>query len=298
MSKLQKKSPDSAPEGREKTAPGTVLKNKALSVVIVLLFAAVIFLAGYTVRGYVGFFSENTASVEKNGTSDAGLSSGKNENGAAGGVAAENGADGSEVTENGTTENGTTEDGAAGSGAAENGTTENGTAEGEVPESRPEEKAYIPEINIGSFSALSFSGESFSEKKLSDCSVNLINIWATFCSPCIREMPDLEEISKEYAGRVQVIGLCADTSDKGGNTDTELFELGKSIALEDLSLTYINLVPDEKLQKGILADVFAYPTTLITDSEGNILEIIEGRRSKEEFLSYLNRYLKADENGG
>lgn len=40
------------------------------------------------------------------------------------------------------------------------------------------------------------------------------NFWATWCAPCVAEMPDLQKIQDEYAGRgVQVIGI--------GTEDTE-----------------------------------------------------------------------------
>lgn len=41
--------------------------------------------------------------------------------------------------------------------------------------------------------------------------VLVVNFWATWCPPCIREMPDLQKIADDYHGRgVQVIGLGID----------------------------------------------------------------------------------------
>lgn len=40
----------------------------------------------------------------------------------------------------------------------------------------------------------------------------LVNIWASWCGPCIKEMPELERFSREQAGNaVQVVGLALDT---------------------------------------------------------------------------------------
>ena len=40
----------------------------------------------------------------------------------------------------------------------------------------------------------------------------LVNVWASWCGPCVKEMPELERFSREQAGNgVQVIGLALDT---------------------------------------------------------------------------------------
>ncbi|MDH4060955.1 MAG: TlpA family protein disulfide reductase [Aquincola sp.] len=42
----------------------------------------------------------------------------------------------------------------------------------------------------------------------------LINFWATWCAPCIREMPALDRFAREFAGRGWVVfGLAADSAD-------------------------------------------------------------------------------------
>lgn len=35
----------------------------------------------------------------------------------------------------------------------------------------------------------------------------VVNVWATWCPPCVEEAPHLAEVSEEYEGRVQFIGL-------------------------------------------------------------------------------------------
>ncbi|HKP38486.1 MAG TPA: TlpA disulfide reductase family protein [Pyrinomonadaceae bacterium] len=52
-------------------------------------------------------------------------------------------------------------------------------------------------IDKGSFRLADFSGK-----------VMVVNLWATWCGPCRREVPDYEKVRKEYAGRdVEFIGL-------------------------------------------------------------------------------------------
>ena len=35
----------------------------------------------------------------------------------------------------------------------------------------------------------------------------LINLWATWCPPCVAEMPDLQKLSEDYAGSLVVLGI-------------------------------------------------------------------------------------------
>jgi thiol-disulfide isomerase/thioredoxin len=45
--------------------------------------------------------------------------------------------------------------------------------------------------------------------------VLVVNFWATWCPPCVEEMPDLQEIRDEYRGRgVEVVGIGIDNADK------------------------------------------------------------------------------------
>jgi thiol-disulfide isomerase/thioredoxin len=71
---------------------------------------------------------------------------------------------------------------------------------------KPAELSTLPEglltreirsVDKGSFSLGDFGGK-----------VVVVNLWATWCGPCRREIPDYERVRKEYAGRaVEFIGL-------------------------------------------------------------------------------------------
>jgi thiol-disulfide isomerase/thioredoxin len=70
----------------------------------------------------------------------------------------------------------------------------------------PLELAVLPEkilkrqlnaLENGSFSLADFSGK-----------IVVVNLWATWCGPCRREVPEYEKVRKEFAGRsVEFIGL-------------------------------------------------------------------------------------------
>lgn len=42
----------------------------------------------------------------------------------------------------------------------------------------------------------------------------VVNFWATWCPPCVKEMPELDRFAKEFAGRGwQVLGIAIDQAD-------------------------------------------------------------------------------------
>ncbi len=70
-----------------------------------------------------------------------------------------------------------------------------------------------PDTNgiLSSFSATDLDGNAVDESIFSSSKLTMVNIWATFCGPCIGEMPDLGLLNEEYASEgFQVVGIVAD----------------------------------------------------------------------------------------
>lgn len=60
-----------------------------------------------------------------------------------------------------------------------------------------------------------------------DGSILLVNFWATWCTPCVEEMPMLSQLQLEYAGQgVKIVGIALDDADRA------------SEFAEDLELSY------------------------------------------------------------
>lgn len=82
------------------------------------------------------------------------------------------------------------------------------TPEPEIPQPKPAAAAltFLPE-NLLERKIRAVEGNSF---RLADFhgKVLVINLWASWCGPCRREIPEYESVRKEYAGRdVEFIGL-------------------------------------------------------------------------------------------
>ena len=145
---------------------------------------------------------------------------------------------------------------------------------------------------IGDFQAETLSHGVVTPKIFSDYDLTLVNVFATWCSPCIQEIPGLAEIDKEMAEQsVNVIGIVMDVNAKG-QVDEKKKELALTIA-EKTGAEYEILLPDEVLLEGRLRGIDAYPETFFVDREGNIVgEYYVGGRSKEDWVQVIQTELE------
>ena len=119
----------------------------------------------------------------------------------------------------------------------------------------------------------------------------MVNVWATFCTPCLNEMPDLGELAAEYESRgVQFVGLVSDTVGADGALDPEQVELAKE-AVAETGASYRHLLPSEDLN-GLLSQIYAVPTTFFVDSRGRQVGSTYMRAmSREEWEAVLDGIL-------
>jgi len=131
-----------------------------------------------------------------------------------------------------------------------------------------------------------------------------LNIWATWCGPCVNEMPHLDELAREYADRITIVGLHAEglTVSEQGEIVPNEERTQAALALQaDKGLTFPLLNPDFTMfvlmndpQYGLSVSVL--PTTWLIDGEGFIRAILPSSNDKagwarviEEFLSDLEK---------
>ena len=123
--------------------------------------------------------------------------------------------------------------------------------------------------------------------------VTMINIWGTFCGPCISEMPALGEIERRYKDKgFEIVGLTCDVYDMYGNYDERIIDDARSI-IEDTGVTYPVLVAPSQLMMEI--GLQYVPTTYFLDSEGNVLGNAEiGSKTSVEWEDVINMYLSQE----
>lgn len=58
------------------------------------------------------------------------------------------------------------------------------------------------------------NGNSVSETIFSQSKLTMVNVWATYCNPCLSEMPGLGELAGEYEpGEFQIVGVISDVTE-------------------------------------------------------------------------------------
>lgn len=136
--------------------------------------------------------------------------------------------------------------------------------------------------DLGAFCARNFDGETIDNSIFAGHKLTMINIWATFCKPCIQELPDLQKMSTEMPEGTQLISIVGDVEDEAS------LELAKQIA-KDMGVTFTSIIPDDALKQFLDQNMTAYPTTLFVDSNGKIVgEVIVGERDMSVYKEVLN----------
>lgn len=140
---------------------------------------------------------------------------------------------------------------------------------------------------ISSFTTKDLDGNTVTDSIFSEKDLTVVNIWGTFCGPCIGEMPELAEWSEAMPSNVQIIGLVCDIE---GEDDQEHKDKAKEI-MEKAGADFINLIPGEGLDS-LLSEVTGVPTTIFIDKNGNITgkEVIGANVAayKEFVEDYIN----------
>lgn len=136
---------------------------------------------------------------------------------------------------------------------------------------------------FGSFSAADMEGNPVNQEVFKDHKLTMINIWATFCGPCIQEMPELAQLQEEYGEDFQIIGIVVDAADRNGNILPDKKAEAASI-IEATGADYLHLLPSTSLTTAYLGRVQAVPETVFVDENGNqVGQSYVGARNKEQW---------------
>lgn len=137
------------------------------------------------------------------------------------------------------------------------------------------------------FTAKDFDGNEVDHSIFANTKLTMMNVWATFCSPCVTEMPELGELAAVGGTDYQIIGVCADLD----NT-AEMLQEAKDIVAET-GANYVHLQPSESLLP-VLTATSAVPVTFFFDSEGKLVgQGVMGARDKSGWEKELKARLEA-----
>ena len=143
--------------------------------------------------------------------------------------------------------------------------------------------------SFSNFTAVDLNGKTVTEDIFKSKKLTMINIWATFCGPCINEMPHLETLSKEYADKdFQIIGIVCDVSYENDGYNDSLYQDALSI-VQATGVTYRNLLPSKSLDIIKLHEVYSVPETIFVDENGELVgQNFVGSRSLESWKAIVD----------
>ena len=151
-----------------------------------------------------------------------------------------------------------------------------------------------PAVKIGKFIAaaapqpapqLSFTDLAGNDASLADFKGNfvLVNLWATWCEPCLREMPTLESLQSKLGPALTVLAI---SEDRGGAEAVRPF-------VEKLKLEKVKVYLDPKSAAIKALAARGLPTSVLIDGEGNLRGHVEGaaKWDSDEMLAVLGKEL-------
>jgi thiol-disulfide isomerase/thioredoxin len=138
----------------------------------------------------------------------------------------------------------------------------------EDPPDRTKLGEFVPSPAPSPAPSVTLTDASGSTTELSDFRGKLVvlNLWATWCEPCLREMPSLDRLQARFDDRIAVLAV---SEDRGGAKIIEPF-------IAKLGLKSVKVYVDPKSEVGHAFDVRGLPTSFLIDHDGKLLGRVEG----------------------
>ncbi len=106
----------------------------------------------------------------------------------------------------------------------------------------------------------------------------LVNFWATWCPPCLEEIPDLVELHRAHSNKdLVVIGVVLDSSEKSVRKFIDRFKMNYPVVLGDYALA------------AQVGEVEVLPTSYLYNPRGELVSYQQGMITRDSVESYIKR---------
>lgn len=146
---------------------------------------------------------------------------------------------------------------------------------------------------VGNFETQDIFGNSCTAEVFNNYDLTLVNVFATWCSPCVAEMPELEKLRQEYAKkdiRLGIVAVVLDAKTQNG-IDEGALERARTL-YERSGAQFPFIIPDDGNMNGRLTGIASVPESFFVDKNGNIVsEPYIGANSQKEWAKIVNKEL-------
>ena len=111
-----------------------------------------------------------------------------------------------------------------------------------------------------------------------DDEIVLLNFWATWCGPCVKEMPDLQKLYREEIPGVTI--CCISIGDDAGT-------VGQFVMSNSLDLGFIGCAADTAIAEYYPTDYIPYTVLVV---KGVVRETMVGSNSYNSYKDLINKY--------
>ncbi|MFN7219633.1 MAG: TlpA family protein disulfide reductase [Burkholderiales bacterium] len=112
----------------------------------------------------------------------------------------------------------------------------------------------------------------------------VVNFWATWCAPCIKEIPEIAEFAREQAAKANVIGIAIDW-DETGKAAEDAAKLKRTA--QRFGHKYPLVLSDDSTEK-VFGKIKGMPTTHVFGPDGKLAWSKTGVVTKELLTRVIN----------
>lgn len=139
------------------------------------------------------------------------------------------------------------------------------------------------------FECQDMDGSTVTDSVFAGSKLTMVNVWATYCNPCLSEMPGLGELAGAYEpDEFQIIGVISDVMEDGDEAAIE----NAAALIEATGADYTHLLLNESIYRALLTEVAAVPTTFFVDENGVVVDTVIGAMEKSAWEEKINALLE------
>lgn len=119
-----------------------------------------------------------------------------------------------------------------------------------------------------------------------------IDVWATWCGPCIAEIPAMKELQAKYADKnIHFLSISVDDAFRSGGGDLEVAKNKWKTMIEEKDLGGIQLFSDKNWESDFVKDykINGIPRFILVDPSGNVVDANAPRPSSKKLVELLDK---------